>query len=135
MNSFQLRVITPEREFFTGEVETLIVESIDGQLCVLAGHEPMVTALGVGVMKITKHGGKAVEATHTEGFLEVSRRGVTLLAQACEWPEEIDLRRAEEAYERAQERARDAKGGDDVIRNKISLLRASTRIKVKQIGS
>ena len=132
MNSFHLSVITPEREFFNDEVEILTVETIGGQLCVLAGHEPMVTALGVGVMKIKLHGGKTLEATHSEGFLEVTKRGVMLLSQACEWPDEIDIRRAEEAYERARARVRAPKSTDDVVHSKIALVRAMTRIKVKK---
>ncbi|MCE5236601.1 MAG: ATP synthase F1 subunit epsilon [Eubacteriales bacterium] len=132
--TFRLSVITPEREFFSGDAESLTVETIDGQICVLANHEPLVTALNVGVLKIVKRGGEVLRATHTEGFMQVNRDSVTLLAQACEWPHEIDLPRAEEAYARAQARAREAKNVDDVIRLKVAMLRASTRIKVKRYG-
>jgi len=131
-NSFHLDVITPEREFFSGEVESLTVETINGQISVLAGHQPLVTALGVGVLKIVKRGGEVAEAAHMEGFMEVGREKVALFVQACEWPSEISLPRAEEAYARAQTRSREAKSTHDVIRVKIAMLRAATRIKVKR---
>ena len=132
--TFRLSVITPEREFFSGEAESVTVESIDGQICVLANHVPLVTALNVGVLKIVKRGGETLLATHTEGVMQVNRDSVVLLAQACEWPDEIDLRRAQEAYARAQARAHTLKSGDAVIRNDIALMRAMTRIRVKGYG-
>ena len=130
--SFHLDVITPEREFYSGEVESLTVETIDGQICVLAGHLPLVTALGVGVMRIVKRGGEVAEAAHTEGFMHVGRDKVVMFAQACEWPNEINLPRAEEAYARAQARSREAKDTNEAIRLKVAMLRATTRIKVKR---
>lgn len=134
MNTFHLEVITPEREFFSGEAESLTVETIAGQICILAGHLPLVTALSVGVLKIIKAGGEVLQATHTQGFMKVRREKVLLLVQACEWPDEIDLPRAEEAYARAQARARSARGTDETIRLKVAMLRASTRIRVKRYG-
>jgi F-type H+-transporting ATPase subunit epsilon len=130
--SFHLDVITPEREFYNGEVESLTVETIDGQICVLAGHLPLVTALGVGVLKIVKTGGEVAEAAHMEGFMQVGREKVVMFAQACEWPNEINLPRAEEAYARAQARSRETKSTNDAIRLKVAMLRATTRIKVKR---
>ncbi len=132
MNSFILNVITPEREFFSGEAESLTVETIAGQICVLAGHTPLVTALGIGVLNIMKRGGERVEASHSEGFMQVIPGKVTVFAQSCEWPDEIDLPRAEEAFARAQARAREEKNTDDVIRIKVAMLRAAARIRVKR---
>lgn len=134
MKSFILNVITPEREFFSGEVESLTVETIAGQICVLAGHTPLVTALGIGVLKITKRGGERVAASHSEGFMQVTPEKVSVFAQSCEWPDEIDLPRAEEAFARAQERAREEKNTDDAIRIKVAMLRATTRIRLKRNG-
>ena len=128
--SFQLSVITPEREFFKGEVESLTVETVDGQLCVLASHVPMATALSVGIMKIKKSDGETVEATHTEGFLEVRPRNiVTMLVQACEWPHEIDALRAEEALKRAAAYTKGQRDEEKRIRS--ALLRATVRLRLK----
>ncbi|NLT58891.1 MAG: ATP synthase F1 subunit epsilon [Clostridiales bacterium] len=127
---FALTVLTPEREFYSGTAESLTVESIDGELCILAGHIPMVAALAVGELKI-KQGGKLLRAFHSEGFLEVHADATTVLLQACEWPEEIDLNRAKEAMERAEHRLEQQRNTQAVTRSKIALSRALMRIKVK----
>lgn len=131
--SFNLVILTPEREFYNGSVESLTVESIDGQICILADHIPLVAALGVGMMKIKK-GDEVLEAFHSEGFMEVRSDGTIVLSQACEWPDEIDIRRAQEAKERAEHRIEQRKNSESIARSKIALSRALTRIKVKSIS-
>ena len=127
---FNLSILTPEREFYNGTADSLIVESIDGQMCILADHIPMVTALGVGVLKIKK-GDEVFQAVHSEGFMEVRSDAVIVLSQACEWPEEIDVKRAEEAKERAECRLQERKNAESIARSKIALTRASIRLKLK----
>jgi F-type H+-transporting ATPase subunit epsilon len=127
---FNLVILTPEREFYNGTAESLTVESIDGQLSVLADHIPLVIALGVGTLRI-KNGDEVLEAFHSEGFMEVRSDATIVLSQACEWPQEIDMRRAEEARARAESRLEQRKNAVSVERSKIALARALTRIKVK----
>ncbi|HWP79828.1 MAG TPA: ATP synthase F1 subunit epsilon [Candidatus Acidoferrum sp.] len=131
-NSFPLSVLTPEREFYNDRVESLVVESIDGELCILAGHIPLVTALSIGTLKIKK-GDEVREAFHSEGFMEVRPEGTVVLLQACEWPEEIDVHRAEEAKRRAEARIEQQKNAESIARGKAALSRALTRIKVKSM--
>lgn len=131
--SFSLTVLTPEREFYKGSAESLTIESIDGEVCILAGHIPMVAALGVGELKI-KTGEKVLEAFHSEGFLEVHADSTTVFLQACEWPEEIDINRAKEAKERAERRLEQQRSAQAIARSKIALSRALMRIKVKSIS-
>ncbi len=128
--SFNLSVLTPEREFYNDAVESLVVESIDGELCILADHVPLVTALGIGTL-IIKKGDEIREAFHSEGFMEVRPEGTIVLLQACEWPDEIDVRRAEEAARRAQARIEQQKNAESIARGKAALSRSLTRIKVK----
>ncbi|MEA4919570.1 MAG: ATP synthase F1 subunit epsilon [Clostridiaceae bacterium] len=128
--SFSLTVLTPEREFYKGPAESLIIESIDGELCILADHIPMVAALGVGELKI-KTEEKVLSAFHSEGFLEVHGDSTTVLLQACEWPEEIDINRAKEALERAEARLEQQRNVQTLARSKIAMSRALMRIKVK----
>lgn len=128
--SFRLTVLTPEREFYKGPAESLTIESIDGELCILAEHIPMVAAVGVGELKI-KTGDKVLTAFHSEGFLEVHSDSTTVLLQACEWPEEIDINRAKEALERAEHRLEQQRNVQTIARSKIALSRALMRIKVK----
>lgn len=134
---FNLMVVTPEREFFSGEAVYVSVQSIAGSLGVMAGHVPMVSALDVGALEIRTDDHTTRLAFHSEGFIEVRPECVYILSQACEWPEEIDEKRALEAEMRAQERLRQERG--DVLgtmgHSKVALMRAMTRRKVKSMSS
>ena len=52
MKKFHFEIMTPERQFFNEDVQAVTVECVDGQLTVLAGHQPMVAALAVGEVRI-----------------------------------------------------------------------------------
>lgn len=127
---FNLMILTPEREFYNGPAEELVVESVDGQLAVLADHTPMVTVLGVGVLRIKKDD-VFLEAAHSEGFMEVRKDATVVLAQACEWPHEIDMGRAREAKERAERRMGEQRTAESIAKSRLALSRALTRIKIK----
>ena len=99
---FYLEVITPERTFFRGNVEMIIVNSLDGELGVMKGHIPMVASIAIGLLKI-KQDGKWREAAINEGFMEVLPDRTIILSHSVEWPEEIDTRRAQAALERGGE--------------------------------
>ena len=115
---FHLMVLTPEREFYSGEAVYVSVQSIAGSIGVLADHVPMVSALDVGALIIQPDEHTTRTAFHSEGFIEVRPECVYILSQACEWPEEIDEKRALEAEQRAQERQHRA----DVLRAMRELL-------------
>lgn len=129
--SFHLMVLTPERSFYDGPAIYVGMNSIAGTLGVMADHAPMVTALGVGELTIKVDDEKTLVAFHSEGFIEVRDDGVYLLAQACEWPEEIDINRALEAERRATARLSGATDPQAMARSKVALLRSLTRRKVK----
>jgi F-type H+-transporting ATPase subunit epsilon len=127
--TFRLMVLTPEREFFNGDAAYVGVNTIAGSIGVLADHIPMVSALDVGTLTIRAQDGGARTAFHSEGFIEVRADGVYVLCQACEWPEEIDEKRALEAEHRPAEDAQVFK------RNRVALMRALTRRKIKSMSS
>ena len=125
--TFELSVMTPEREFFSGQVEALSVDGLDGQFSVLAGHAPMVAALEIGTLRI-KQDGQWREAVNSEGFMEVLNNRVVVFVQTCEWPEEIDLQRAQEAKRRAEELLRQKQSLLEYGGSKIALARAMARL-------
>lgn len=134
--TFRLMVLTPEREFFNGDAVYVGVNTISGSMGVLAEHIPMVSALDVGTLVIRADGENERTAFHSEGFIEVRADGVYVLCQACEWPEEIDEKRALEAERRAEERlARSAEDTRAFKRNRVALMRALTRRRVKSMSS
>ena len=126
--TFDLSIMTPERQFFSGQVEALTITGIDGQMTVLAGHAPMVVSLAVGEISI-KQDGVWREAVNSEGFMEVLQDSVIVFVQACEWPEDIDMRRAEEAKHRAEERIRQRQSIWENKSSKIALARAMVRLR------
>lgn len=127
--AFKLEVITPIRQFLQADVEAVTVLCLDGDLTVLANHAPMVAALSIGVLKI-KENGIWRSAFQSEGFIVVRPDETLIFAQTCEWPEEIDLARAEEAMNRAMDKLRHKQSINEHKHTGISLTRALTRLKI-----
>lgn len=126
---YKLEIITPERIFFEGMVESVIIPSEDGFMSVQKGHEPLVAAIDVGPIKINVDG-EWKECSTSEGFMEVRPDETLIFAQAVEWPEDIDLRRAQEAAERAKEKMRQKQSWNEHKQSQIALARAMVRMRV-----
>ena len=103
--TFYLEIITPERQFYIGTAEALVIPAVDGEMGIYPGHEPVVTAIEPGELRY-KTEGKWEPAAVGAGFAEVKPDYVILLVGFAEHPEEIDRRRAEAAKKRAEERLR-----------------------------
>jgi len=129
MTSFQLDILTPERAFYSGPAEGVAVTTPDGELCVLALHAPLVTPLEIGVIRLNL-GGVWREAFVSEGFMEVGHSRTVIFTQACEWPEDIDRRRAEQALQREQERLRQRTSIREQKASQIALARAMARLRI-----
>ena len=126
---YKLEIITPEKRFFEGTVQSVIVPSVDGLMSVQKGHEPIVVAIDVGQIKIHQDG-KWVEAVTTEGFMEVRPDETIIFAQAVEWPDEIAANRAKEAAEKEKEEQRQKNSYNEYRQNQVALARAMVRLKV-----
>lgn len=130
MAGFMLEIVTPDRKFFEEEVDMIIVRGVEGDLGILKGMSPLVTPLGIGKIQI-KQGDKTRTAAVAGGYIEVTKEKSTIVSDACEWPEEIDVERAEEAKKRAEERL-ERRDNIDVARAEISLKKAVNRINVAE---
>lgn len=125
---FQLEIITPEREFFSGKAEAVTVIAPDGSMTILADHEPLIMPISIGTISVKKDG-EWITAINSEGFMEVHLDGVLIFVQSCEHPEEIDTRRADEARKRAEERLRQKQSMNEYRQSKIALARAMARLQ------
>lgn len=125
---FKLSIITPDTSFYEGEAEFLEFTSTEGQMGVYAQHIPLTTILEPCVMTIHNDGEKK-KAAILGGFIEILKEKVTVLAEDAQWPGDIDLDRAEAAYERAKERLAAKQEGIDLKRAEASLKRAVARIE------
>ena len=130
----KVSVVTAEQSVLEDEVDMVVAPGIEGQLGILPRHAPLLTALQPGELRLKKGGGEIALAI-TGGFLEVRPDQVTVLADAAERAEEIDLARAEEAMKRAQERLAHRTEDLDLERATAALRRASVRIKIARRGT
>ena len=125
--TFRLKVITPERVFYDGDVEMVEFNTTEGEIGIYKKHVPTTVIIQPGVLVITEADGVRKAALHA-GFAEVLSDKVTILAELIEWPEEIDMERAESGGERARERIT-ARGDDvDIDRAEAALQRSIARI-------
>lgn len=127
--NFHLRIITPERLFYEGDVDMVEFNTTEGEIGVLPGHIPLTVIVKPGILVITEKDGEKEAALHA-GFAEILPEGITILAEIIEWPEEIDEHRAEEAMNRARERLASKTPETDIMRAETALLRAMARIEV-----
>ena len=101
MNSFPLKIVTPDGIQFDGSAEELIVRTTSGDLGILAGHINCVASLGMGQALVAVEGQKRYAAC-IGGMLSVVNGAVTLVPTTFEWADQIDVDRASLSEERAQ---------------------------------
>lgn len=126
-NLFTLRIITPDRVFYEGEVSMVEFNTTEGEIGVYKKHVPTTVIVSPGILTITEDGGTKEAALHA-GFAEILQDEVVILAGIVEWPGEIDLERAEAAKARAEERLRSKTPETDILRAETALQRALARI-------
>ena len=130
MDTFGLKIIASDRVFYIGRCRKLILPAPDGKMGILP--ENMVIAISVGDARMEIEEGSWVDIAVGAGFAEVVNNRVTILVDTAERPEEIDVRRAEEAKERAEEQLRQKQSLQEYYRTQASLARAMNRLKVSQ---
>ncbi len=129
MDYFKLKIITPERIFFEEDAYMVEFNTTEGEIGVYANHIPLTCIIKPGILTIRMEGEEKEAALHS-GFVEILPDQVTILAEVIEWPEEIDLSRAEAAMERAKERIAHRASETDIARAETALMRALARISV-----
>lgn len=130
MNSFKAQILTPEGSLFDGEVTGVRVPGEMGSFEVKTLHANIISTLEVGEILVRKATGEEQQFAVTGGFVEVVDNKLTLLAEAAEPVEEIDVERAEEAKKRARERLDSDDPDIDKERAEKALERAENRIKL-----
>ena len=129
-NRFNLRVLTPEHEFFSGQVQMLTVQSTDGLVCVWAGHAPTVLSLAEGELEFRDETGAERWAAASDGFMTITQDEVVVMLESAEWPEDIDRVRAERAERKAKEALLQKQDRQSYLMHQATLLRAATRLRV-----
>ena len=125
----RLEIVTAERVLFEGEVDVVVVPGADGEIGVLPKHAALMTVLQPGELRY-RTGDSEEQFVVTGGFVDVRGDRVSVLADAAEHIDEIDMARVEEAIARAQERIAEQRGDVDLERALGSLRRARVRLNV-----
>lgn len=127
----QLKVITPTRMFFEGEVKSFIVKTRGevGEFAILADHAPLTSSVGLGTLVLNLPDGSEKTASLFGGYAVIQNNNAVIITESAEWPEEIDLERATRSKERAEERLR-REAEIDVARARASLTRALVRLNL-----
>jgi F-type H+-transporting ATPase subunit epsilon len=126
MSSLQIEVVTPLGIIFTGEANSCTAPGVDGEFQILPDHAAMVSNLNIGIIRFDISGGKRFMST-SGGLLEIKNNELNIIVETAEWAEEIDVKRASEAADRAKKRIKDREGVD-LKRAELALLRALNRI-------
>ena len=132
MKAFHIDIVSPDGLEFSGEIESLLVRTDDGDVEILAGHTDLLASISVGRARIIQNGEKKYAAVNG-GFLSVKDKKVKLCAITFEFADQIDKKRAEEAKEKAEEALKSAKTKMDIDVAKAKLLRATSRIGVAEM--
>jgi F-type H+-transporting ATPase subunit epsilon len=130
-DTFQLEIVTPEKMVVRDVAEEMQIPGKKGYLGILPGHAPLITELAVGEITY-RADGYTHHLSVAWGFAEVLPDKVTVLAETAERAEEIDVRRAREAKQRAEERLKSGNPEVDFNRAAIALQRAETRLEVAE---
>lgn len=128
----QLQVITPEKVIYDGEIDELIVPTVNGEIAILPHHVNLLTQVVPGEMTI-KHSGKEQHLAVTGGFLQITNDTISLLADYAVRSEEIDAKKALDAQERAEKKLKET--GENLSEREYAdiqsdLRRAITQLKV-----
>ena len=128
-DTMHLSIIAPDRIFYEGDVTMVEFRSTDGYRGVYPGHVAETCILQPGKLVIHEKEGTKTAALHS-GFLEISPGEVRVLAEIVEWPEEIDVERANKAKEHAQRQLARYHSDMNLMRAELALQRALVRIDI-----
>ena len=128
-DTFGLEIYASNKLAFAGRAKTLTIPAVDGEQAFLAQPENIVAAIIPGEMRFEEADGTKHILAVSSGFVEMINNRVKLFCLTAESPEENDIRRAQEAKERAEEQMRQKQSIQEYYHSRASLARAMTRLK------
>jgi len=122
-------IVSQDRTVFENDVDIVVIPGTEGEMGILPNHSPLLSTIRLGVIKV-RYADQEENFTITGGLVEVQPDIVTILADAAENVEEIDIARAEEARQKAQKRLEEGPppGTDVYLAAEAALRRSSLRL-------
>lgn len=137
MATIKLEIVSPDKMVFSEAVQMVIVRSTGGELGILPHHAPLLTGIVPHVMRVKRNDAEEFISV-CGGFMEVTPEKISVLASAAELPAEIDIDRAQKAFDRAEERLKLLQDSPeehkdiDYERARAALERAKARIQTSK---
>lgn len=132
-NTFHLQILEADRPFYEGECESLIFPSHDGYEGIQAHHCNMFCAVFTGELSFKDAEGEWQKAAVSDGMIKAEDNEVLILVDSAEWPDEIDIHRAQLEMEAAQEEILQKKSARDFQSAQARMARAMNRLKIKDV--
>jgi F-type H+-transporting ATPase subunit epsilon len=129
MPTFGLQVISVNGVFYDDRAEEIILPCEDGEMAILANHEEIIMAISDGIIKIKKPREGWIYGVVSLGSLQFAGNKCIVIVNTVERPEDIDKRRAQEAYEFAMEHLQQKQSIKEFKKSQAGLARALTRLK------
>lgn len=129
--TLRLEIVTPEARTYSDDVETVVIPGTDGEFGVLPGHEPLMTSIEAGELRIVKDG-KEIALAVGQGFAEVTGDRVSVLTDMALRADAIDEAAAEAARKRAEEALAQKLGSEEQALVEASLQKALAQLHVKR---
>mgnify|MGYP005804821263 FL=1 len=127
--TFGLHIVASDKDFYSGRGKKIVLPMKDGEICILPRHSDLMIAIVPGEMRFETADGEQRTAIVGGGFAQIINNRVTVLADSVERPEDIDLKRAQEAKERAEEQLRQKQSIEEYYISRAALARAMSRLK------
>lgn len=130
MNTFATQIISSDGLFYFGRLKSLVVPAVDGELGVLPGHEEMILALTEGIIRYQDQKDVWYRAAIGRGTIQFANNRCTIVVDTAEKPEDIDVRRAEAARARAEQKLQQKLSEREYKLMQMELARALARIRL-----
>ncbi|RLD14983.1 F0F1 ATP synthase subunit epsilon [candidate division KSB1 bacterium] len=130
----KMQIVTPFGQIFDGEVASCSLPGVEGHFQVLPHHADLVSLLEIGPIKLQLKDNSEKWLASSGGYCEVRDNQLKVIIESAEFAEEIDIKRAQAALKRAEERLKSHDPNVDITRAKMAMARALNRIKIAQIS-
>lgn len=132
--TFSLQIVTPEREVYASQVESVSLPGLQSHFGVLRNHAPLIAALEPGVVRIIDGELKEINLAVGGGFFQVAQNQAILLADSAEFPHEINLERVRESETKARSRLDGQLEGEEMAREEAEAALKRARVRMRLVG-